>query len=162
MCVLLAAAAENRFMPPQPRAKWHEDFQATQWSPGCIQVGDDPDVPKVQSEDCLTVNVWAPADYSPATSYPTMVFIFGGYARTHAAITRPLQVPTAHSQCLCPFNVCLWACSAFVEGSNRGPFSMYDSSYIAADQPVVVATCNYRLGELACCKFCIVMALINQ
>lgn len=104
-------------MPPQPRAPWTTPFDATSYGPGCIQVGDDPDVPKVQSEDCLSVNVFAPASFTPSDNRPVMVFIYGG---------------------------------SFTEGSNKGPFTMYDSSYLVADQGPVIALCNYRLG--ACRK----------
>ena len=37
---------------------------------------------------------------------------------------------------------------AFEEGSNQGPFAMYDGSYIAGSKPVIVVTANYRLGAL--------------
>jgi len=37
---------------------------------------------------------------------------------------------------------------AFKEGSNRGPFDLYDGSYFAARSDVIVITANYRLGAL--------------
>lgn len=36
----------------------------------------------------------------------------------------------------------------FEEGSDQGPFYMYDGSYIAGTKPVIVVTANYRLGAL--------------
>ena len=33
-----------------------------------------------------------------------------------------------------------------MEGSNQGPFYMYDGGYIVGDKPVIVVTGNYRLG----------------
>lgn len=35
---------------------------------------------------------------------------------------------------------------AFLEGSNEGPFDIYDGSYIASQKNVVVVSVNYRLG----------------
>jgi para-nitrobenzyl esterase len=37
---------------------------------------------------------------------------------------------------------------SFAEGSDQGPFAMYDGSYIAGTKPVIVVTANYRLGAL--------------
>ncbi len=36
----------------------------------------------------------------------------------------------------------------FEEGSDQGPFDMYDGSYYAGTKPVIVVTANYRLGAL--------------
>ena len=35
---------------------------------------------------------------------------------------------------------------AFDEGSNRGPYNMYDGSYLAATGNLCVVAANYRLG----------------
>lgn len=40
-----------------------------------------------------------------------------------------------------------WHGGTFVEGSNQGPFDMYNGSYIASTQNVIVVTMNYRLGS---------------
>lgn len=64
-----------RFRPPEPAAPWGGWREATAFGPECPQrmrggttvVGD---------EDCLTLNVWAPADR--AAPLPVMVFIHGG------------------------------------------------------------------------------------
>lgn len=38
---------------------------------------------------------------------------------------------------------------AFKEGSNRGPFGLYDGSHMAAQGDVVIVTSNYRLVSLS-------------
>jgi para-nitrobenzyl esterase len=69
-----------RWKPPQPAAKWHGVRQATSFGSRCMQqthyddmVFRDPG----ENEDCLTLNVWAPAQKSK-TKLPVMVWIFGG------------------------------------------------------------------------------------
>jgi para-nitrobenzyl esterase len=69
-----------RWQPPQPAAKWSSTRDATQFGSHCMQgfvYGDmifhDPGV----SEDCLTLNVWTPANAKKA-SLPVMVWIYGG------------------------------------------------------------------------------------
>ncbi len=69
-----------RWKPPQPAAKWQGVRQATSFGSRCMQqehyddmVFRDPG----ESEDCLTLNVWAPAAKSKG-KLPVMVWIFGG------------------------------------------------------------------------------------
>jgi para-nitrobenzyl esterase len=69
-----------RWKPPQPAAKWHGVRQAVSFGSRCMQqehyddmVFRDPG----ESEDCLTLNVWAPAE-QPKGKLPVMVWIFGG------------------------------------------------------------------------------------
>jgi para-nitrobenzyl esterase len=69
-----------RWKPPQPAAKWEGVRQATAFGSRCMQqerfndmVFRDPG----ESEDCLTLNVWAPAA-PPKGKLPVMVWIFGG------------------------------------------------------------------------------------
>ncbi len=69
-----------RWKPPQPAAKWKGVRQATSFGSRCMQqehfddmVFRDPG----ESEDCLTLNVWAPAAKSKG-KLPVMVWIFGG------------------------------------------------------------------------------------
>ncbi len=61
-----------RFQPPMRLKPWTGTRDALQFSAAAMQ----PDEPKLkQSEDCLYVNVWAPADIGP---HPVFVWIHGG------------------------------------------------------------------------------------
>src|ERR1700677_1187471 len=69
-----------RWKPPQPGAKWDGVRQATSFGSRCMQqepfsdmVFRDPG----ESEDCLTLNVWAPAAKAKG-KLPVMVWIYGG------------------------------------------------------------------------------------
>jgi para-nitrobenzyl esterase len=69
-----------RWQPPQPVAKWKRILAAKDFGPHCIQSGSYPDMifhDPAPSEDCLTLNVWTPANAKPGT-LPVMVWIFGG------------------------------------------------------------------------------------
>eukprot|EP01138_Halocafeteria_seosinensis_P004899 gb/GECG01005010.1/.p1 GENE.gb/GECG01005010.1/~~gb/GECG01005010.1/.p1 ORF type:complete len:515 (+),score=60.13 gb/GECG01005010.1/:1-1545(+) len=108
-----STGGENRFRPPQRRAPWNGVFNATTFGPGCPQTHHNADVPKVQSEDCLNLNVYTPASAPPANGWPVMIFFHGG---------------------------------GFQEGSNQGPFGIYEGNYMSSHGDVVVVTSNYRLG----------------
>lgn len=69
-----------RWKPPVPAAKWKGVRQATEFGSRCMQpavysdmIFRDPGI----SEDCLTLNVWTPADSAKA-KLPVMVWIYGG------------------------------------------------------------------------------------
>ena len=68
-----------RWRPPQPVPSWRGVRKATAHSPACPQPGRyPPDAPQEPtSEDCLTLNIWAPAN-SNAGKLPVMVWIHGG------------------------------------------------------------------------------------
>jgi para-nitrobenzyl esterase len=76
-----------RWRPPQPVAKWKHILFARDFGPHCIQSGGYPDMvfhDPGPSEDCLTLNVWAPVPSTakPAPKHPAllpvMVWIYGG------------------------------------------------------------------------------------
>ena len=75
-----APVNERRFRPATPPVKWTHPRDARVSGPACPQVLDldDPaeDGDRIQSEDCLTVNVWTPRADDKAR--PVMVFIHGG------------------------------------------------------------------------------------
>jgi para-nitrobenzyl esterase len=63
-----------RLTPPQPAACASAEIDATQLGPQCPQLADDGSF--IGSEDCLQLNVWAPA--AAAAPRPVMVWIHGG------------------------------------------------------------------------------------
>jgi para-nitrobenzyl esterase len=71
-----APTGDRRWSPPQPVEAWSGIRDATEPAPICVQP-EAPDMPAAlpQSEDCLTVNVTAPAD---AEDLPVLVWIPGG------------------------------------------------------------------------------------
>ena len=77
---------ELRWRPPMPIGKWKKVFPARDFGPHCIQQGSYPDMvfhDNGPSEDCLSLNVWAPTDANPTNSkkpagLPVMVWIYGG------------------------------------------------------------------------------------
>ena len=69
-----------RWREPQPAAKWSGVKQTTEFGSRCVQSSSYPDMiyhDPGDSEDCLTLNVWAPADAKPG-KLPVMVWIYGG------------------------------------------------------------------------------------
>lgn len=64
-----------RWRAPQPVKAWQDTRQTTEFGPVCRQTADWVKMP--QSEDCLTLNVWAPAEKA-AKPYPVLVWIHGG------------------------------------------------------------------------------------
>src|ERR1019366_3197664 len=74
-----------RWRPPQPiLGKWKHVLFAQNFGPHCIQSGGYPDMvfhDPGPSEDCPTLNVWAPSDARPSKKspgLPVMVWIYGG------------------------------------------------------------------------------------
>lgn len=69
-----------RWKPPQPIAGWSEPRDASAFGPRCMQLplfGDMVFRSRGMSEDCLYLNVWAPA--APANGKrPVLVYFYGG------------------------------------------------------------------------------------
>ncbi len=80
-----------RWRAPEPVAPWTGVRQATEFGPSCPQA-DRPTGPGERlgrtSEDCLTLNVWAPAS-PPGRHVPVIVWIHGG-AFTQGAGSLPV------------------------------------------------------------------------
>jgi para-nitrobenzyl esterase len=83
-----------RWRPPRPAASWAGVRSAAAFGPACLQpigaanIGGDPGP---ISEDCLTLNVWAPAG---ARDAPVMVWIHGGGHRFGSS-SQPIYDGTA-------------------------------------------------------------------
>jgi para-nitrobenzyl esterase len=66
-----------RWKPPQPVAAWTGVRDASSFGPICTQSGGVFLAGGKQSEDCLTLNIWTPANYE-GKKLPVMVWIHGG------------------------------------------------------------------------------------
>jgi para-nitrobenzyl esterase len=70
-----------RWKPPQPLPPWQGIRDASQFGPACVQPFSpvpnvySSGVPLPMSEDCLTLNIWAPATAHDA---PVLLWIHGG------------------------------------------------------------------------------------
>jgi para-nitrobenzyl esterase len=101
-----APVGDLRWKAPRPAEPWSGIRDAADFGPSCIQPPVPPtsvyfDPPKASSEDCLSLNVWAPEDAEKA---PVIVWIHGGSfasAAAHSRCTIPLCMPNAASY-LCP------------------------------------------------------------
>jgi para-nitrobenzyl esterase len=71
---------ELRWRPPAAPAAWSGVREAKAFGPACMQMSTPrPGAPPMaQSEDCLYLNVWAPAAAKPGQKLPVMVWIHGG------------------------------------------------------------------------------------
>ena len=69
---------DKRWRAPQPAAAWTETLNAISYGPICLQnTPDNSAFDATSSEDCLTLNVWAPE--TPASEpLPVMVWLYGG------------------------------------------------------------------------------------
>lgn len=72
-----------RWQPPQPRSAWEGVYNADRFAPECMQTLRNSDInhyfgEEALSEDCLYLNIWAPADAEPGADLPVVVWIYGG------------------------------------------------------------------------------------
>jgi para-nitrobenzyl esterase len=70
-----------RWKPPQPASRWTQTRDATSFGARCMQAAIYSDMvfrDARVSEDCLTLNVWAPNTARGSSKLPVMVWIHGG------------------------------------------------------------------------------------
>ena len=111
-----STAGANRFMPPQPLARWSTVRDAVDWGPRAPQIlGGEPaemlpvDPREPLGEDCLVMNIWTP---EPGTQRrPVMVWLHGG---------------------------------GFASGS--GSYAIYEGRELARKHGVVAISVNHRLN----------------
>jgi para-nitrobenzyl esterase len=77
-----APLRDLRWKAPQPIA-WDGVYNADRTMPECIQILRPHDInhyfgEEATSEDCLYLNVWAPAGATPGSRLPVIAFIYGG------------------------------------------------------------------------------------
>jgi para-nitrobenzyl esterase len=84
-----------RWRPPQPVPAWPGVRNADHFAPACLQTGVSMpgEPPPATSEDCLYLNVWAPAHAANAR-LPVLVWIHGG-GYTNGATSLPLYAGDA-------------------------------------------------------------------
>lgn len=71
----------NRWRAPQPATPWQGVRDAGKFGPDCAQPASAFGAsgnPAGMSEDCLTLNIWRPAEVKARQKLPVMVWIYGG------------------------------------------------------------------------------------
>jgi para-nitrobenzyl esterase len=121
--------------PPVGDLRWHspqpltalpqKPYPATQFGSECVQIPFSSTEP-VGDENCLFLNVWVPPGASPDAKLPVMVFIHGGAFVFGTGGAGPAPGTPGF-------------------GSN-GAYDLFDGTYLAATNKVIVVTLNYRLG----------------
>jgi para-nitrobenzyl esterase len=108
---------DRRWKPPVPLTSLEsQPFVADAFGPKCPQLENGA---MTGDEDCLHLNVWAPADFSETSNYPVLFYIHGG---------ANILGSTSDSM-----------------GPGR---PVYTGKFLAGQQDVVVVTAQYRLGPL--------------
>jgi para-nitrobenzyl esterase len=72
---------ENRWRPPQPVKSWTGERKADRFADQCMQArvfGDMMFRNDGNSEDCLYLNVWMPANARAGSAMPVLVYYYGG------------------------------------------------------------------------------------
>lgn len=105
---------ERRWKAPEPASCLEGVLAATDFGPACKQLDANGD--PTGSEDCLTINVWSPADATAESPVPVLFFIHGG-GNTQGSSSNAV-----------------------------GNVELYDGQPLSELGHVAVVTINYRLG----------------
>ena len=113
-----------RWQPPAPAAFWQSVEKAGTFSNPCMQTSvlGSTSASLIGSEDCLYLNVFAPAGANATSKLPVIVWIHGGDGS--------------------------WGSAATKEHDQTDVDYLFDGHYMAEHSNVVVVTLNYRLGPL--------------
>lgn len=106
-----------RWRPPQEMLPWQGALDATQPGPHCPQTRHQ----ETSSEDCLTLNVYAPA-LKPESAVPVLVWVHGGAYRSGTG--------------------------AYYSSSNVGEVAEEVRGTLWNREGVILVSLNYRLGAL--------------
>ena len=66
-----------RWRPPQPVKPWSGVRETVAYGPACISFGGGGNQSS-QSEDCLYLNIWKPANAAPGAKLPVMFWVSSG------------------------------------------------------------------------------------
>jgi para-nitrobenzyl esterase len=120
-----------RFSPPEAPEPFKEPYPALKYGPIAHQFFKKNDIMKppegtyVISEDCLSLNIFAPENAGPASKLPVFVFVHGGGFSMGSSGQPKMGTLTPKKMIR----------------------SLYDGSSLAKEG-IVVATVNYRLGAM--------------
>ncbi len=107
-----------RWKAPAPHACWATPLDASSYGSMCLQVSSADSTQVLGSEDCLTLNVWAPEGATASSRLPVLFFVHGGG-----------NVQGASSE------------------QQVGTY-VYEGDLLAAHANAIVVTINYRLGAM--------------
>lgn len=126
---------QRRWRLPEPPAPWSAVREARAFGAVCPQYESDA---VVGDEDCLTLNVWAPAAE------------IDGLSHRYGADPRVVGDPNVEAVAEGPLPVLVWIHGGGHEqGSSAvmaGDRALYDGRDLAGEHGLVVVTINYRLG----------------
>jgi len=107
-----------RWKAPAPHACWSTPLDASNFGAICLQISTTDATQVLGDEDCLTLNVWVPANATPASKLPVLFFIHGGGNVQGSSADKTAGV------------------------------YIYGGDALAAHDNAIVVTINYRLGAM--------------